>query len=466
MPSRIFLCAAVLIHIVFLASLLSEPLILEHGTHLTGSKTHPLENPQYRGFMDAWFHDTDRVPRGLDFFSIYQAGRNFIRGQSVYFGVREHRLGNEALVVPYFSGFRYLPVYACTYGVILNVLPPWYSYWTWIAVVEILLLLNLWIIWKLPLSVPHQRILTAMWLAYSPYYVELHIGQQSMVTVTLLHCVLLGALTSRAGMRDISYAGSVIWKLNTILFIPIWIKLKRFKTIAVLFLLIVALSAPYFAFVPGSFQEFSSYFHDKFIATGPNSLGFWSLTSMFLSHQEVSHETIRQVMKYWTLFIWTVASLATLIPRRIQFTRALAMWICVYFLTYQYVWEHHYVLMLPVFTAGMLVPSLRRLTACVWLLCALPTPYFLWNNPALAMPQTEWSLLQNVVYHSTKLVPVLVLFAVLIFQLIRNHTGDPGDTPETSMDQLDILSLWTTILRKDHRETSTSLHSRSLPSKS
>ncbi|HPQ39942.1 MAG TPA: hypothetical protein PLV45_06165 [bacterium] len=452
MASRCFLGFSILVHILMLLSLFSEPFELKHGQHLDGTVSHPVEQSDYRGFLDAWFHDTDRVPRGLDFFSIYQAGRNFLRGQSVYYGVRVHRLGNDALVVPYFSGFRYLPVYACTYGVALNLLPPWPAYWTWIIMIEILLLLNLWIIRKLPVSLSCRQILTGMWLAYTPTYIELHIGQQSFVTVTLLHCALLSAITGKLKRRDLCYSASVIWKLNTILFIPIWVKFKRFGTIALLFLAVILLSAPYFLWVPGSFPEFTSYFHHKFIATGPNSLGFWSLAAVILNRCGVAQESIRNSLQYWTMGLWTLASLATLVPRRIPFTRALAMWICVYFLTYQYVWEHHYVMMLPVFSAGMIHPRLRRLCVAVWLLCALPTPYILWNVPSQAMPQLQWTFSQEILYHSTKLIPVLILFLALVFQLFRKPARD--SSPQESAEpesQLDVIALLSSRLRKDRR---------------
>ncbi|MCD4655769.1 DUF2029 domain-containing protein [bacterium] len=429
---------------------MSEPFSLEQDVHLTGSHSHPQERAEYKGFLDICFHDTDRVPRGLDFFSIYQSGRNFLNGTSIYYGVRVHNLGDEALVVPYFSGFRYLPVYAYTFGVILNVLPPWYSYWTWIFVIELLLIFNIYIISKLPLSGINKYKLTAMWLAYSPYYVELHIGQQSMVTVTLLHLTVLYHVHRRKNLRDICYICSVLWKINTVLFIPIWIKLKKIKTVAALIFLTIALSFPYFYLFEGSFQEFISYFQHKFIAVGPNSLGFWSLAASLLQRAEISHDSIRGVLGFWTLSILILASLVTLLPRRINPLSALSMWICVYFITYQFVWEHHYVMLLPVFSITFLVSKMRRTGIVVWLCCALPTPYIFFNIPGSPMPQLEWSLLQDIFYHSTKIIPVFILFSFLVIKLIRaeqDHTANNNDAE----DQLNIPAI---LLRwKDSRET-------------
>jgi len=432
-----FLFPAAVFHLLMLISLLSEPMYLEHGIHLTGTHSHPQEKAEYRGFLDSFFHDTDRVPRGLDYFSIYQSGRNFLNGTSVYYGVRVHRLGDNALVVPYFSGFRYLPVYACTFGVLLNLLPPWQSYWAWIFLVELLLLFNISLLRYLPLSTNNKTLLAALWLGYSPYYIELHIGQQSMITVTLLHLAIIFHVTNNRRLRELSYVASVLWKINTILFIPIWLKLKKFKTILLLFVLTIVFSFPYFFLVEGSFQEFISYFHHKFIAIGPNSLGFWSLAATILQRAEISHHSIRSILGIWTIGILSIASLATLIPRRINFLSALGMWICVYFLTYQYVWEHHYVMLLPVFTIVLLVRGLRIPGIIAWFFCALPTPYIFFNLPGTMMPQMKWTFLQDIFYHSTKILPVAVLFCLFIADLIKNRNADSQvDNHESQLDLL------------------------------
>ncbi|MBN1297333.1 hypothetical protein JXA80_11180 [bacterium] len=441
-PSTLIVVLAAIAHVAMLTSLLSEPFFLTYPINLTGTRTHPAELDSLKGFLDPWFHDTDRVPRGLDFFSIYQAGRNFMRGQSVYYGVRNHNLGETALVVPYFSGFRYLPIYACTFGVLLNILSPWHSYWTWIACVELLLIANLFILSRLMIPKHLRPMLIAMWLAYTPYYIELHIGQQSMVTVTLLHAIVAAASHFNTRLRDTCYIGSVIWKINTILFVPIWIKLKRNHTIIILFLTIIGLSAPYFFRHPGSFQEFSSYFGHRFIAVGPNSLGFWALGATTLQRFGLDHASIRTSLTLWSLIIIAIATCATLLPRRIHLPQALAMWICVYFLTYQYVWEHHFVMLLPVWSIGFIDPKLRRLTGAAWLVCALPTPYYFWNNPA-TMPQMQWTTVQDIGYHALKIVPILLLFIILIVHSFRYGNAIDPDSPDANQwDVTGMIRKW------------------------
>ena len=451
--ARFFLAVAVLFHLAMLGSLLSEPFELIHGIHLTGSKSHPQEVKEYRGYLDIFFHDTDRVPRGLDFFSIYQAGYNYRHGMTVYYGVRKHRFGETAQIVPYFSGFRYLPAYAFAYGSLLTIVSPWKSYWIWTCIVEILLMLNIFLIRRYRVDTPWKLLAASLWLAYSPYYVELHIGQQSMVTATLLHMTALAALNQKNGSRDIWYGLSVVWKINTIIFLPLWVKMRRWWSICLIVTATLLLAAPYFFLHPDSFHEFISYFHQKFIAVGPSSMGFWSFSASILSKSGVSQDGIRMILSIWSLAILSLSSLATLLPHRVNFLRALGLWICTYYLSYQYVWEHHYVMLLPLFTF-LLLQSKKLRWVVIWFFCAIPTPYILWRNPEIAMPETTWSIWQIVIYHGMKIIPVIIAYILLLVSIQEQN--------KVTEKQWDPISLLT--FRKDSHAAAIERHSINPPS--
>lgn len=432
-----FLAAAAGLHLLMLTSLLSEPFAWNPGENMTGTKTHPAEPHSERGWLDSFFHDTDRVPRGLDFFSIYQAGYNFLHGCSVYYGVREHRFGSEYLVVPYFSGFRYLPAYACSFGAALTLLPPWSSYWSWIGIVELLLFFNIYALKWLPVDPQRRWFLAGIWLAYSPFYVELHIGQQSMVTVTLLHLLGIAHIHARSRTRDACYIMSTLWKLNTILFFPLWIKFKRIPSLIILGLLIFLLSAPYFLNSPGSFAEFRDYFHMKLVP-GPSSLGLWTFFSVILHRIHPGLQNMHHILNLVSLGIFLLASTVTLLPRRIRFIEAFCMWICVYFLTYQYVWEHHYVMMLPVFSLMMAIDR-SKIWIWIWLFCALPTPYIFINLPSTDMPQLFWPAWIQLLYHGMKCIPVACIFTLIAVRLVQNGADDPF-LPDRQWSVQDLLS--------------------------
>jgi hypothetical protein len=430
-----FFIFAAIVHVTMLSSLMSEPFRWEPGVNMIGSKSHPSEISTESGFLDPLFHDTDRVPRGLDFFSIYQAGYNFLNGCSVYYGVREHKFGNHLLVVPYFSGFRYLPAYAYIFGSALNIFSPWISYWGWIGCVEILLLLNIMALRWYPCDMRKRLFLAGLWLAYTPYYIELHIGQQSMVTVTLLHFAGVLHLQRRNQSRDICYGLSVLWKLNTILLAPLWFKFRRYGSLLLLGVVICLLSAPYFLMVPGSFQEFSSYFHLNFISIGPSSLGLWALIGTIWQRclpDSLHMQTALNIISF--LFLFTAAA-ATILPRRIPFIHGLALWICIYFLTYQYVWEHHYVMLLPAFSLLVGTDS-SKIWPVLWVFCAIPTPYYFLNIPAEAMPQLLWSAHTDILYHSCKIIPVVIMFFVLVVRMIRGNAFEPSEEQQFVLQKI------------------------------
>ncbi|MBN2053824.1 DUF2029 domain-containing protein [bacterium] len=385
--SLLFFLAAFLVHGIFLAALPA-------------------------GGLDFLFHDATRdYGKGFDFFSIYQAGYNFTHGMSIYFGVRDHSYGEEFKVVPYFSGFRYLPIYAYTYGVALTLFEPWHSYWIWVTIVELLLIMNILVLRRLSDERGTFLVTAGMWLAYSPYYLELFMGQQSMVTVTLLTVICYGLARRRYRLVDGGYIASVMWKLNTLLAVPLMLRLRRFRGLLLLTVLVLLTSAPYFLLVEGSWHEFVLYFKVKMIADGPNSLGLWALAAMLHKRAGLPPGTLRPLLQVMTLLVLGGSGLVTFLNRESDPIRLLAVWISSFYLAYRYVWEHHYVIILPLL-AVLWLRERRLFILAVWLLLAVPTPFALLHRPDLPMPQVAWTWWQDLAVHA-KVLPVLALWGWL-----------------------------------------------------
>lgn len=385
--SAMFLIVALLIHCIMAVSL-------------------PL------GALDFMFHDATRdYGKGFDFFTIYQAGYNFLHGMNIYFGVREHSYGPEHLVVPYFSGFRYLPFYAYTYGVVLTLVSPWTAYWLWIAFIEGLLLFNIALTKRLAPTRAAFYQGAGMWLAYSPLYLEWFMGQQSMVTVTLLHLIGYGFVRGRQRLSDWGYIGSALWKLNTLMALPLFIRLKRYRMLLILGGIMIVSSAPYFALMDGSWREFALYFKVKMIADGPNAQGLWALSAMLYKRAGLNTASLLPALKLMTWCIIGVSGLATIIRGSSNPVRLLSIWICTFYLSYRYVWEHHYIIILPLVVL-LWVHFHSKAALVAWALVALPTPFALFNIPGVSMPQSQWTWQQDFLMHS-KVLPVLGLWLVL-----------------------------------------------------
>ena len=96
-----------------------------------------------------------------------------------------------------------------------------------------------------------------------------------------------------------------------------------------------------------------------------------------------------------------------------------------YFLLYHHVWEHHYVMLLPV----MVVLAMRHESwwlCALYLLLALPTPFYLIDphGQVAIVDAMRWTpirpLWQDLLYHASKAVPALLLYAVLVGQVIQS----------------------------------------------
>jgi hypothetical protein len=102
------------------------------------------------------------------------------------------------------------------------------------------------------------------------------------------------------------------------------------------------------------------------------------------------------------------------------------MWILAYFLTYKHIWEHHYVMMLPVFVMLFWQCTVRRnvlrlspkIFWTVFIIVALPTPFLLIDKAKVFVdPEFYWTTAESLVFHAAKPVATLVLFVALVVSL-------------------------------------------------
>jgi hypothetical protein len=376
--------------------------------------------------------------RGWDFYALYQAGHNVLTGHSVY----ESDGDVIDMVIPggTYTPFRYLPLSAYTLGALFNLLSPLRAYRIWVAFIEMALLLCVALTWRAVPDVDRRARLTAMWLCYSPFYLELYMGQFSFVQGALVYIALLYARRGRLGLGfDLSWIGSVLWKQNSALLLPLMARLKRFRALILLALLLVGSSGPYFALYPGSLNAFLGNFSADAPWFQMGNLGFrqlvfdvmWSagdrldldLSSLYVGAQ-------RGVVG---LFLFVALALL-LLDRRPEVVTHLALWMTTFFLIYHHVWEHHYVMVLPL----LVILAMRRESPWLWglyVLLALPTPFYLIDprGQVAVLDAMRWTpirpLWQGLAYHAAKAIPALFLYGWLAWQIagpaIRERSHKP-----------------------------------------
>jgi hypothetical protein len=412
------------------------------------------------GYLDALFADSALHPRGTDFFAVFEGGRNAIEGRSLFFYDAA-----DTSETPYHTPYRYIPFLAYAIGAPFNALDAWDAYWAWVAFNELLLVLTAFATWRVGGRGNWAIVAAAMWFAFSPYYLELYMGQFSFLMAVLLFWVGVGVMRGREAVAGAPWIASLIAKSNSAMLFPLFLRLGWWRTLAAA-AAVVSLSMLYFAFRPGDFDYFlwlnldrivsgslpfleleahereTYFFVDpelRYFRFSPGELGAVGLITNALLIQDADAATVPSV--YTTALVLAVLAgslAATFLPRENDRLTLFALWSAVFFLAYT-VWEHHYVMLLPALALLVaLRPAHRPWALLAFVLTALPAPYWLMNNvfntaplPAatdLVSRQEVWPAWGVVVHHAVKPLPVMVLWGYLVVsELLPERARGPRD---------------------------------------
>ena len=402
------------------------------------------------GFLNPLFDDsTHRVGQGADFYAIYQAGQNVIDGVSIYLK------SPPTLVVPYFYVYRYLPFSAYTFGQFFRLFSPQIAYVLWVLILETLLFLNLKLTRKIFTNSNQAKVAMSLWLLFSPYYLELYMGQFSFFMATLYFWMIYYWTSKKEVRGDAVWTLSLLVKTNSALFVPVLLKMKKWKSLLVAMSVVVLLSVPYFLSMPGTFHEFAWNFTEALsVETIAGNQGFAALLSVtllrfgghwvsdinqFFQNIDMTNAIVRTPLLVWSVIIFGISLLLTLRTSATYATELFLMWILSYFLTYKHVWEHHYVMMFPVFlflyrhlaerrNAVVLSP---KIFWSAFVVIALPTPFiFIDKIRVLVDPEFYWSTAESMAFHFAKPFAALVLYTALVFSLWKYSKQAPAPKTE------------------------------------
>jgi hypothetical protein len=410
------------------------------------------------GFLVGWRWQYPVVPyffdatvlsggRGLDFYSIYQAGYNARHGWDIY----EADPARVTVVVPYFTPYRYLPGVAYTVGAALSLLAPLTAYKAWVVILELTLLGCCALTWRRTRSDPDLAArLVAMWLAFTPFYLELFMGQFSLIQAALLLGLLLAiagpprqpqglAMRGRpAQSADALWIASVLWKINTVVFAPLWLRLGRWRAVAVMIGLVVLTTLPYFLVFPAHAHDLLTNNFGRGVASHElGNLGFRQLVFETLAAGGASPGLQRALQLAVIGLVGGLSLALTWLRPQAPVTALVSLWLAAYFLASPQVWEHHYLMLLPaIIVAYRAHPG--WVLAGAWLLLALPTPFgFIGLQPVIAgnhdlrafALEPAW---QPLLQHLSKALPAMVLFGYWARQVFEaGSTEASGIIPLT-----------------------------------
>ncbi|MHB9032810.1 MAG: glycosyltransferase family 87 protein, partial [Anaerolineae bacterium] len=194
-----------------------------------------------------------RGQKGWDFYALYQAGHNALHGLSLY----ETSSDKLDLVVPVRTPYRYLPMPGLTIGILLNLAPPIAAFWVWAVILELVLLYCCWRSWRLASTAREGLFLVLFWLLFTPYYLEIYLGQFTLIQAGLIFMLLTWPQNKLKELGfDLVWLASILWKQFTAIFLPVWVILRRWRGILVTGAGLVVLTLPYFLVYPGSWSTF------------------------------------------------------------------------------------------------------------------------------------------------------------------------------------------------------------------
>ncbi len=356
-----------------------------------------------------------RQGRGSDFFAVYHAGVNRNIGLSPY--IR----GNEKKT-PYYYDFRYLPVMAY-FGQIMANFSPITAYRLWIFLVELLLFMLVFFIMQNIENVKIRMMTGIILLLSSPYFLEIHMGQFTFVSVGL--CIL----------SFISFGGPVVFILSalikpiTVIVIPFIMKYKEYRLTAISAVIVLILvSMPSFLF---NSEDWGRFFDVNFNLQGGLDCGNYGFIKLLhLISIDLELEFIDQYwqffVSYFRLILIGLAFIIVILAKNVNVKLGVSLLLLTHFVTYQHVWEHH---MSAVIIIGAFILTIRGLNkwSCYiilfsMVLLSLPTPFYFFDvakNPLIWNPSINWESYKLYLNLLPKVIPTLTIFVLCVYEIIK-----------------------------------------------
>jgi len=376
----------------------------------------------FEDWLRPLFNDASHTRRGFDFGVFYLAGQALVQHRDIY-------------AVEGAFGYRYLPVFAQTIGRLYAQFPPLSSYYLHLFIGEVLLCANLWLTWRQSISKLLRAQAVCMWLAFTPFFLEMYMGQVSFWAASVFYWLLLALQTRQPNSPAVLWAASILVKPNMLIVLPALVRLRQYRALLIGLGSAALVSLPYFLIYPNGFDSFVQTNlhsgHFKGALTHAGNVGLWGgLVSIGARFAQIP---LSELSSLADLPLWAAAP-AYMAPLICGFfalfvswrapskdtTLHLSLWMTTYFLAYKDVWEHHYVFLLPVLIALYLRnPDVRLL--CIYGALALPTPFVFFDiQPGVygpIDPERTWDVATSLVYRSAKLAPTIALWIYIARQL-------------------------------------------------
>jgi hypothetical protein len=406
----------------------------------------------HNGFLDPLFNDsTHRLPRGVDFYSVYQKSYEFSVGKSLYTDVEMGPKASRGMVVPYCAPhYRYLPSWGWFVAHTFVRIPATAAYWLWVVLCELMLLTCMGLFVRRASDLRQRVWLIVIWLCYTPFYLELFLGQFTFMATGLITLSLLAFDRRRDWHGTALLTMSVLLKyVGLVLVIPL-LFFRRWRNAVFVLAGAALVCAAYFLRHPEDWALFAGvarYGTDNPIHAG--NLGLQGLLGNIIRLIPDQNSSPAAVMNFLFMkavpagFVAFVAWITWRYRHPRNFIPVCLLWLACYFLAGTDVFEHHYVLLLPVFSFTLLrFPSRWLLIIYAWI--ALPTIFNIVDSPGLPKQRyfevedlwwQDGQYLRIYLYHLWKVVPAAWLFVRLVRWIQKSRA--PSASEETGQANSD-----------------------------
>jgi len=361
-----------------------------------------------------FFYDSDvNQHTGCDFFALYVAGQGLSHGGDIYhktssptdaIGQAIDAVLHPGGAVPCYYNFRYLPV-AAALGVPFAQFSPAQARLAWVIFIELLALICALATLRLIPGIA-GALLAACWLAASPVYLELYMGQFNMLQAALLLGALVYAGREKPPYGAFALGGALLWKMTAWVAAPALLFKHKWRTLVFSALIAGLTTLAYWLWTGISLAPFVHNFLPEEVITGVyrGDLGLLMLLRHVIGNMLTDHMVV-----VVPAVVIALTLIVNYVKRKAPLGDHLALWLVAFFFIYPTIWEHHYLMLLP----PLIYLYQRTRSPLLWvaaLLLALPTPYY-WAGPH----GHNWAGIWPLLYHGAKPLSALLVYATAVF---------------------------------------------------
>lgn len=379
--------------------------------------------------LDYLFNDAQhRLGPGTDFFAYYVAGDFWRHGESAY----GHGPG---------FGFRYHPGFAAAVGTFLSPLTKWVAYGIWVGLQEVAYFFVAWRMFALLGRTRACLIALLLLTAFTPYYLEVYMGNSSFIVAALLLCAFELLERGRDWAFAVVFTLSILIKPIGLIFVPLLLFRRKFLVAAVSVGVVVITAVPFFVASPSGWHRFVQVNLESIPSPGwtlhAGNQGLHALVVDICARcADIPTRTLAtydQLPGACSALVsaipWLFAGLAAVLTWRLRsrLGACLFVWSATYLLGYKDVWEHSYsfaiVALFWLYLDGRVARWIPVLGA-IWIAC--PTGFAFYDvvlPPGPIDPEHHWSTAISFLHHATKPLGLLVPYAFVAHSAFARRTS-------------------------------------------